>query len=125
MRRDSKNLLRACFKNGGTGYQPVSGGNLPPYFRRAGSPPQRASCPFHPFLKQAFSDETGGFVRGITRLLVYRSFPLTVLAETFPEPRAEPVRATRSQRDRLHPDWKGGTKSFRECHTNGGHANQG
>jgi hypothetical protein len=32
------------------------GGNLPPYFRQAGSLPQRASCPFHPFLKTGSQD---------------------------------------------------------------------
>ena len=50
---DRLTALRACLKNGGTGYQPVPGGNLPPENWRAGSPPKRASCPFHPFFKHA------------------------------------------------------------------------
>jgi len=33
---------------GGTGYQPVFGGNLPPKNAAADSPPQQASGLFHP-----------------------------------------------------------------------------
>ena len=46
--RDRYCRLDPVLSVGGTGYQPVLGGNLPRSTRRAGSPPEQASGRFHP-----------------------------------------------------------------------------